>query len=136
MDGFYSPLDFLGIVGYPHDISEDVIENIPDYHNFDDASAHVRAFGHCIDEWCDPPIYEDVLMQLFVMTLCEDLAYDWFHDSNDNEFKTIRDLLFSFFKIFGDDRDEIYNELVDAFMDKWKRKNSSRYKNNQFRYKD
>jgi hypothetical protein len=90
MGGFYDPLDFSGIVGYPHDISEDVIDNIPDYHNFKDVEAHVRAFGRCIDEWCDPPIYEDVLMQLFVMTLCEDLAYDWFHDSDDNEFKTIR----------------------------------------------
>jgi hypothetical protein len=94
-----------------------------DYHNFDDGSAHIKAFTQCIDEWCDPPIYEDVLMQLFVMTLCEDLAYDWFHDSDDKEFKTIRDLLFSFLERFGDDRDEIYNELVDTFMDKWKRKN-------------
>jgi hypothetical protein len=86
---FYNPLDFSGIVGYPHDISEDVIENLPDFHNYGDASAHIRAFGQCIDEWYDPPIHEDVLMQLFAMTLCEDYAYDWFHDSDDNEFKTI-----------------------------------------------
>ena len=66
MSGYYEPIDFSGFVGYPHDMSDDVIDNIPDYHNFDDASSHVRAFGHCIDEWCDPPIYEDVLMQLFV----------------------------------------------------------------------
>jgi hypothetical protein len=110
MDAFYNPLDFSGIVGYPHDISEDVIENILTIIILMMLSAHVRAFGHCIDEWCDPPIYEDVLMQLFVMTLCEDLAYDWFHDSDDNEFKTIQDLLFAFLERFGDDQDEIYNE--------------------------
>ena len=45
-----------------------------DYYDYDDASSHIRAFMQCIDEWCDPPIYEDVLMQLFVMTLCEELA--------------------------------------------------------------
>jgi hypothetical protein len=123
MGGFYCPLDFSGIVGYPRDISEDVIENIPDFHDYGDACAHVRAFGHCIDEWCDPPIYEDVLMKLFFMTLCEEDAYYWFHDSEDNTFKTIRDLLHAFLKRFGDDQDEAYNELVDAFMEKWNKKN-------------
>ena len=49
MGGFYNPLDFSGIVGYPHDISEDVIDNIHDYHDFDDSSAHIRAFTQCID---------------------------------------------------------------------------------------
>jgi hypothetical protein len=89
-------LIFHKLVGYPHDISEDVIENLPDFHNYDDASAHIRAFGQCIDEWCDPPIYEDVLMKLFVMTLCEEDAYYWFHDSDDNKFKTIQDLCMHF----------------------------------------
>ena len=50
MGGFYSPIDFSGIVGYPHDISEGVIDNIPDYHNHGDASAHIKAFTRCIDE--------------------------------------------------------------------------------------
>jgi hypothetical protein len=72
MDDFYSPIDFSGIVGYPHDISEDVIDNIPDFYDHDDASTHIRAFTKCIEEWCDPPIYEDVLIQLFVLTLCGD----------------------------------------------------------------
>jgi hypothetical protein len=31
MDGYHDPIDFSGIVGYPHDISEDVIDNVPDY---------------------------------------------------------------------------------------------------------
>jgi hypothetical protein len=38
-------------------------------------------------------------------------------------FKTIRDLLHAFLDRFGDDRDEIHNELVDDFVEKWKRKN-------------
>jgi len=72
MIGYYEPIDFSGFVGYPHDISEDVIVNLPCYHNYGDVSAQIRAFTQCIDEWCDPPIYEDVLMQLFVMTFCEE----------------------------------------------------------------
>jgi hypothetical protein len=31
MDGFWNPIDFSGIVGFPHDISEDAIDNIPDF---------------------------------------------------------------------------------------------------------
>jgi hypothetical protein len=62
---FYKPFDFLEIVGYSHDISNDVIENLSDFHNYGDALAHVRAFGQLIDDWLDPPIYEDVLMTLF-----------------------------------------------------------------------
>jgi hypothetical protein len=31
-------------------------------------------------------------------------------------------LLHAFLERFGDDRDEIYNELVDDFVEKWKRK--------------
>jgi hypothetical protein len=29
--GFFDPIDFSGIVGYPHDISEDAIDNIPEW---------------------------------------------------------------------------------------------------------
>jgi hypothetical protein len=32
-------------------------------------------------------------------------------------------LLHAFLEIFGHDRDEVYNELVDDFMEKWRRKN-------------
>jgi hypothetical protein len=123
MSYLLKPIDFSGFVGYPHDISEDVIDNLPDYHNYGDASSHIRAFTQCIDEWCDPPIYEDVLMSLFVMTFCEEYAFNWFQDSEDHTFKTIQDLLHALLERFGDDRDEIYNELVDDFMEKWKRKN-------------
>jgi hypothetical protein len=31
MDGFWNPIDSSGIVGFPHDIPEDVIDNIPDF---------------------------------------------------------------------------------------------------------
>ena len=103
--------DFSGIVSYPHDISDDVIETLSDFHDYGDASAHVRAFGQLIDDWLDPPIYGGC---------SNDIIYedDWFHDSEDNTFKTIRDLLLAFLERFGDDHDETYNELVDAFMEK------------------
>jgi hypothetical protein len=123
MDGFYDPIDFSGIVGYPHDISKDVIDNVPDYNDHDDASTHIKAFTRCIDEWCDPPIYEDVLMQLFVMTLAGERANDWFHDSPDKTFKTMRDLLHAFLNLFGRSQHEIHDELVDDFMETWERKN-------------
>jgi hypothetical protein len=61
-------------------------------------------------------------MKLFSLTLVEGDAYDWFHDSDDNEFKTIQDLIHAFLERFGDDQVETYNELVDAFMEKWKEK--------------
>jgi hypothetical protein len=69
MDGFWNPIDFSGIVGYPHDISEDAIDNIPEFFDHTHAGAHIWAFTKFIKKWCDPPIYEDVLMQLFVFTL-------------------------------------------------------------------
>jgi hypothetical protein len=62
-------------------------------------------------------------MKLFSWTLCEGYACDWFLVHEDNSFKTIRDLMHFFLERFGDDHDDIYNELVDAFMEKWKRKN-------------
>jgi hypothetical protein len=122
MDSFYKPIDFSRIVGYPHDLLEIAIENFRDFHNYDDANAHIKAFGQSIDEWCDPPIHVDVLMKLFVLTICEEDAYDWFHDSDDNEFKTIQDLMHAFLERWGNDQIETYNELVDAFMEKWKEK--------------
>jgi hypothetical protein len=61
-------------------------------------------------------------MKLFVLTLVEEDAYDWFHDSDDCEFKTIQDLMHAFLERWGDDQVETYNELVDAFMEKWKEK--------------
>jgi hypothetical protein len=123
MDGFFDPIDFSGIVGYPHDISEDAIDNIPDFFDHTHAGAHIWAFTKCIEKWCDPPIYEDVLMRLFVFTLCGERASDWFHDSPDNTFKTIRDLLHAFLNLFGRSQQEIHNELVDNFMETWRRKN-------------
>jgi hypothetical protein len=122
MDSFFYPIDFSGIVGYPHDIFEDVIDNILDFFYHDNAGAHIKAFTTCIEKWCDPPIYEDVLMRLFVFTLCGDWANDWFHDSPNKTFKTIRDLLHNFLNLFGRSQYEIHNELVDDFMETWRRK--------------
>jgi hypothetical protein len=68
------PIDFSGIVGFPHDIPEDAIDNIPDFFDHTHPGAHIWAFTKFIEKWCDPPIYEDVLMQLFVFTLCGERA--------------------------------------------------------------
>jgi hypothetical protein len=81
--GFFDPIDFSGIVGYPHDISEDAIDNIPEFRH-GHASDHIVIFTKFIEKWCDPPIYEDVLMQLFVFTLVRDREMFWFQDSLDN----------------------------------------------------
>jgi hypothetical protein len=124
MGGFWNPIDFSGVVGYPHDISEDAIDNIPEFdHNH--AGAHIVAFTKFINMWCDPPIYEDVLMQLFVFTLVRDQEMFWFHDSPDKTFKTIRELLHAFLKEFGRSQQEVHDELVDIFMKTWKYKNLS-----------
>jgi hypothetical protein len=121
---FFDPIDFSGIVGYPHDISEDAIDNIPE---FDHARAenHVARFSRFVSEWCDPPIYEDVLMRLFVFTLVGERESDWFHDSPDNTFKNIQDLLHAFLKQFGRHQQELHDELVDIFMGTWEYKNFS-----------
>ena len=50
MDSFFDPIDFSGIVGYPHDISEDVIDNILDFYDHDHAGAHIWAFTKCIEK--------------------------------------------------------------------------------------
>jgi hypothetical protein len=65
----FDPIDFSGIVGFPHDIPEDVIDNIPEFFDHNHAGAHIVTFTKFIEKWCDPPIHEDVLMQLFVFTL-------------------------------------------------------------------
>jgi hypothetical protein len=124
MDSFWNPIDFSGIVGYPHDISEDAIDNIPEFDHAH-ASLHVAAFGRFVSEWCDPPIYEDVLMRLFVFTLIGERESDWFHDSPDNTFKNIHDLLHAFLKQFGRHQQEVHDELVDIFMGSWEYKNMS-----------
>jgi hypothetical protein len=123
MDDFFGPIDFSGIVGYPHDISEDAIDNILDFFDHTHLGAHIWAFTKFIEKWCDPPIYEDVLMRLFVFTLVGERAMYWFHDSPDKTFKTIQDLLHAFLNLFGRSQQEIHNELIDNFMETWRRKN-------------
>ena len=123
MGGFWNPIDFSGIVGYLHGISKDAIDNIPDFFDHTHPGAHIWAFTKYIEKWYDPPIYEDVLMQLFVFTLIGERESDWFHDSPDNTFKTIQDLLHAFLNLFGRSQHEIHNELVDSFMETWRRKN-------------
>jgi hypothetical protein len=125
MSYLLKPFDFSEIIGYPNDIPEDVLDNVLKFQYGDDACAHVKAFGQLIDDWDDSPICEDDLMRLFSWTLLVDDGYagHWFLLHEDNEIKIIRDFLHDFLEKFGDDQDEIYIELVDDFMDKWKRKN-------------
>jgi hypothetical protein len=124
MDKFFDPIDFSGIVGCPHDISEDAIDNIPEF-NQTHAGAHIVAFTKFINMWCDPPVYEDVHMQLFVFTLVRDREMFWFQDSPDKSFKTIRELLHAFLDMFGHGQQEVHDELVDNFMETWRKKNLS-----------
>jgi hypothetical protein len=117
-------LIFQELLVVPHDISEDAIDNIPEFdHNH--ASDHIVTFTKFIEKWCDPPIYEDVLMQLFVFTLVRERGNDWFRDSPDNTFKTIQDLLHAFLDMFGYSQQETHDELVDIFMETWRKKNLS-----------
>jgi hypothetical protein len=44
MDGFWNPIDSSGIVGFPHDIPEDVIDNIPEFFDHNHPGAHHRDF--------------------------------------------------------------------------------------------
>jgi hypothetical protein len=122
--GFFDPIDFSGIVGYPHDISEDAIDNIPEFRH-GHASDHIVIFTKFIEKWCDPPVYEDVLMQLFVFTLVRDREMFWFQDSLDKSFKTIQELLHAFLDMFGYGQQELHDELVDNFMETWRKKNLS-----------
>jgi hypothetical protein len=122
--GFFDPIDFSGIVGYPHDISEDAIDNIPEFRH-GHASDHIVTFTKFIEKWCDPPVYEDVLMQLFVFTLVRDREMFWFQDSLDKSFKTIQELLHTFLDMFGHGQQEVHDELVDNFMETWRKKNLS-----------
>jgi hypothetical protein len=125
MEGFFGPIDFSGIVGYLHGISEDAIDNVPDFFDHTHPGAHIWAFTKYIEKWYDPPIHEDVLMQLFALTLVGERASDWFHDSPDKTFKSIQDLLHNFLKLFGRSQQEVHDELVDIFMETWRKKNLS-----------
>jgi hypothetical protein len=120
----HKPFDFSGIVGYPNDIPDDVLDNVLSFQYGDDACAHVKAFRQLINDCDDSPICEDAPMRLFSWTLLVDDGYagHWFLLQEDNSIKTIREFLHDFLERFGDDQDEIYNELVDDFMEKWKRK--------------
>jgi hypothetical protein len=127
MSELTKPFDFSEIVGYPNDIPEDVVDNVLEFHEGGDACAHIKAFWKLIDDWHDAPIHEDALMRLFSWTLLEGQgsACDWFLIHKVKSIKTIRDFLHDFLERFGDDQDEIYSELIDDFMGKWKRKNLS-----------
>jgi hypothetical protein len=70
--------------------------------NVVDARHHVNRVSHCFNKWCCNALYEDVGMKLFILSFDDD-DLDWFTELKDKEVKT-------------------YNELIDAFMEKWKEK--------------
>jgi hypothetical protein len=73
MDGFWNPIDSSGIVGFPHDIPEDVIDNIPEFFDHNHPGADIVELSpSLLSEWCDPPIHEDVLMQIICLYPCCD----------------------------------------------------------------
>jgi hypothetical protein len=132
MSSITKPFDFSEIVGCPNYIPENILDNVFGFgfHEGDDACDHIKAFWNLIDDWDDTPIHEDALMQLFSWTLLEDQgsACDWFLMRKDKSIRTIQDFLHGFLERFGDDQDEVYNELIDDLMAKWKRKNLSNIK--------
>jgi hypothetical protein len=70
--------------------------------NIVDARCHVKKVSLCFNKWCCNALYEDVGMKLFILSFDDD-DLDWFTEVKD---KHVR----------------IYNELIDAFMGKWKEK--------------
>jgi hypothetical protein len=129
MDDITRPFDFSEIVGYPNYIPENVLDDVYlfKFHEDGDACTHIKTFWNLIDDWDNTPIHEDSLMQLFSWTLLEGhgSAGDWFLFRNEKSIKTIWGFLHDFLERFGDDQDEIYSELIDDFMGKWKRRNLS-----------
>jgi hypothetical protein len=72
----YDPCDFSNINGYPHAILEKTIEKLPSFqgNNVVNAKSHIKSFMRCINKWCDAHDYEDVKMNLFVLSLEEDAS--------------------------------------------------------------
>ena len=106
MDDLYKPIDFSAISGYPHVIPEKAIKNLPCFqsNNIVDARRHVKKVSLCFNKWCCNALYEDVGMKLFILSFDDD-DLDWFTELKDKQVRT-------------------YNELIDAFMEKWKEKDS------------
>jgi hypothetical protein len=119
MSDLEKPFDFSEIVGYPNDIPEDVLDNVLNFQYGDDACAHVKAFEKLIDDWDNSPICEDALMRLFSSTLLVDDGYagHWFLLYEDIRSRPYGTFCMTFWKDLG----IIYNELVDDFMEKWRK---------------
>jgi hypothetical protein len=130
MSSITRPFDFSEIVGCPNYIPENVLDNVFGFHEDDDACVHIKAFWNLNDDWDNTAIHEDALMSLFSWTLLEDQgsACNWFLMHDDKSIKNIRDFLHDILERFGDDQDEVYSELVDDFMGKWKKRNLSNIK--------
>ena len=106
MDDLCKPCDFSNIVGYPHDLPDKAIENLPSFQDNNAISAkyHITKFNQCLAKWCNAHNYEDVKMKLFILSL-EDDAMEWFQDQNDNKFKTVKEIIEAFNDRWGDRSD-------------------------------
>jgi hypothetical protein len=104
MDDLYKPIDFSAISRYPHVILEKALQNLPCFqsNNVVDARRHINRVSHYFNKWCCNALYEVVGMKLFILSFDDD-DLDWFTEVKDEQVKT-------------------YNELIDAFMKKWKEK--------------
>jgi hypothetical protein len=73
--------------------------------NVVDARHHVKRVSHFFNKWCCDALHEDIKMKLFILSFDDD-NLDWFMKFKDNQVETC-------------------NELIDAFMEKWKEKEST-----------
>jgi hypothetical protein len=70
MSCIVKPFDFLGIVGYPNNILEDVVDNVIEFNNGGDACAHIKAFWQLIDDWNTHPYMRMLLCDCFLGLCC------------------------------------------------------------------
>ena len=79
LHGAFTPLDFLGIHGFPHQCYKKVLRTVPEFFGNDEDSAihHIASFCKLM---ADLKVYhEDDLMILFALAF-EGNVEDWFND--------------------------------------------------------
>jgi len=102
MDDLFRPIVFSEISDYQHMISKKDLQKLPCFQGDNVVDARRMFVSHCFYKWCNNASYEDVKMKLFILSFDDD-DLDWLTKLKDKQVKT-------------------YNELIDAFMEKWKEK--------------
>lgn len=102
----FAPCDFTNIQDYPHDFPLEVSKAINEVPLFQgnkaiSTEAHVQNVNLCISKCRPYTDYEDVKMQLFVLTLDED-PMDWFLEFLDNTFESLQSIIDAFENKYGD----------------------------------